>query len=454
MATSKKKMDGKTLVLLYDGTCWHGGLSQADGSWERMREEVPTLGNLPEPLLHWGLDGGALRVRVAVPAELFDLESEPGGDLTLLNPAELYQTLCYELSEPSGMEPEEIVPAATTSRELNMGADEGRIIGAALSLDAVRDMNELSEHHGLVFDGITSLQGLLLAAHSKDRDDPKEGLLFFGPKNAFVCGVPVREHRYSIRSVSGGCSSVGGAEDAVRRLERRLQSYMDNPLHLVVPVDSDPTVEKIVGDLAHDEVRCSSFHDLCPCLMELLTGASHYMLEGPVALVGLPPRVRDDKFTGGVICGSSILATVLVLGAMWGTKVWQKHSIETLKADIKALEMAQQSAASTFESVDSQIKSIRKLHTSLSQMPEKVSAHFTEIMLALSQTLPQYSRITSVVQDADCTRITGSTLWPQEVSGFSVALQNALNDSKLRVIPMAMTPSKDGSETLFEMEVR
>ena len=126
MATGKIKTEGKTLVLLYDGACWHGGVPQSDGSWERMREEVSALDNLPESLLHWGLEHGALHVRVAVPAELYDLDGDPESDLTLLNPAELYQTLCYELAEPSGLEPEELVPSVASAKALKLGPEAER----------------------------------------------------------------------------------------------------------------------------------------------------------------------------------------------------------------------------------------------------------------------------------------------------------------------------------------
>jgi Tfp pilus assembly protein PilN len=187
-----------------------------------------------------------------------------------------------------------------------------------------------------------------------------------------------------------------------------------------------------------------------PCLPD----APHYMLEGPVGLAGLPPKVRDDKFTGGVICGAALLLTVLALGGMWGGKAWQKHSIEQLKVQIQMLEQAQSSAQSTLDNMDNQIKRSKKLYASLSSMPPKVTRSYTEILLALSETLPQYSRIESVVQEKDRTRITGTTLWSQEVSGFSVALQEALVDTQLRVVPMTMTPGEKAGETLFEMEVR
>lgn len=454
MAAVKKKIEGKTLILLYDGACWHGGIPHSDGTWERMREEVPKLGNLPESPLHWGLEGGALHVRVAVPAELFDMEGEPGSDLTLLSPAELYETLCYELSDPSGMEPDEIVPAVAGGRALKLGSEEERLVGAALRRDAVTAMNELCEHHGLRFDGITSLQGLLLATHSRERASAREGLLFLGSRESFVCGVANGEHHHTVRTVPGSCPSAGELAEAARRLERRIKPLLNNPLHLIVPADTDCAVETWVNGLAQDAVRCSTLYDLCPAMMQLLADAPSHMLEGPVGMAGLPPKVRDDKFTGGIICGSAILLTVLVLGAMWGGKEWQKHSIEKLKGQVAALERTQKSAAAEFESVESELNRTKRLYASLNAAPPIMSRHFTDIIVALSTTLPKYSRITSVIQESNCTRITGATLWPQEVSGFLIALQGALSESNLRVIPMTMTPTKGSDETFFEMEIR
>ena len=150
----------------------------------------------------------------------------------------------------------------------------------------------------------------------------------------------------------------------------------------------------------------------------------------------------------------AILATVLALGGLWGGKAWQKHSLEELKAEIRALETAQNSAKSAYDNVQNEINRVKRLHGSLSMNPDKVSGHFTDILSALSRTLPKYSRIESVRQEPGCTRIAGATMWPQEVSGFAVNLQESLRDAGLRVVPLAMKPADDSSETLFEMEVR
>jgi hypothetical protein len=454
MATGKKKKEAKTLILLFDGECWYGGVPHSDGTWEQLREPAAKAAGLPESLLHWGLNSGALRVRVALPAEPVELELDEELDPLLLNPAELYLLLCDELAEKSGMEPEEIAPSAASFPLLAMGPDENRLMAAVFERERIHDYHEQCEHHGLKFDGLASLPGLMLALHARTRSDPKEGLFFFGRKQAFIAGIPGGEHLFSCRPVPAGLPTGPQANEGIRRLARRIKSFLANPLHLIVPDGSVRAAEECVRAVQECTLHAEEFSALCTRWMQMLAEAAPHLLEGPVGLTGLPPKVKDAKYTGGVICGGAILLTLLVLGGLWGGKAWQKHSLEKLKADIAALESAQKSAESAYHSVQDEINRVRRLYASLSAAPPKVSRHFSDIALALSRTLPKYSRITSVVQEKESTRIIGATQWPQEISRFSVDLQEALRSFGLRVVPLDMKPSADTSETLFEMEIR
>jgi hypothetical protein len=450
----EKKTSGKTVILLFDGECWHGGLPHSDGTWEQMHEPAAKSTELPESLLHWGLNSGALRVRVALPADPIELELDVETDPLLLNPAELYLLLCDELAEKTGMDSEDIAPSAASFPSLAMGPDENRLLAAAFDRARILDYHEQCEHHGLKFDGLASFPGVALALHARTRMDPKEGLFFFGRKQAFIAGVPQQEHLFSCRPVPAGIPDTASADVNDRRLARRIKSFLSHPLCLIVPNGSARSAEECVRSVQDCTLRTEEFSDLCTRWMQCLADAAPHLLDGPVGLVGLPPKVKDAKYTGGVICGGAIVLTLLVVGSLWAGKARQKYSLEKLKADITALESAQKSAESAYNSVQDELNRVRRLYGSLSSAPPKVSRNFSDIAMALSRTLPKYSRITSVVQGKDFTRISGSTQWAQEVSRFSVDLQEELRPFGLRVVPMDMKPSADTSETLFEMEIR
>lgn len=451
----KKKADGKkTLVMLHDGVHWHAGIQCSDGSWTQKQEAASKVTVLPDSMLEWAVANGALLVRVALPAELHEFSTETSG-LLVLNEAEIYQSLAFELAEKTGMEAEELAPSIAPCNALGMGTDANFLIGTAFERELLFGYSESCRYFGLKFEGTAALQSLALAAHADNKASDRESLLFLGEKESFAVGFAGDERTMSFRAIPMSCPGAVRSADYDRRLERRIKPYLGQALHLVAPGEGLEHAVSCLTELGvTDGLRSSPFGEHRTEWMGLLAGASRHILHGPIGLIGLPPKVRDEKFTGGIICAATMAITLLVLGSLWGVKFLQKIKLEKLHADIQALEQAQSSAKSGFEAVNKELKNVRRLHGSLSKVPAKVDGHFTEILTALADTLPQYSKITSVVQTNDVTLITGSTIWAQEVSDCSMAIQKKLQPLRLRVVPKSMKPDPETDVSVFTMEVK
>jgi hypothetical protein len=440
------------LCLLHDGGQWHAGIRRANGRWEIRQERTSGFEIPPDSILEWAVAQGVLNVRLAVPCELHQFEMD-GEDLLVLNPSEIYSMLCYELAEKSGMDVDNIAPAAVRASELEIPSDPGQMLGGALDRSLVAGFHDIFNRYGMKFEGVSSLQGLLLARHVDDRRDPREALMFFGERESFICGIPRDDPTSLYRTIPVGHPGRSRSEEYERRIERRIKGFSGGTLNIVAPEMVLEECRSYVVSILGGDIRATPLKETVPDIMQLLAGARRYMLEGPVALTGLPPKARDDKFTGGVICFWSIFLTTLVLGGLFGFKSRQKHSLTKLREDIRNLEQRQRAAEAAFKSAEREIDGLKKLHAFLGNEPQKVDRRFTEILVALSQTLPHYSRITDIYQSKDRTVVTGITLWPQELSEFSVELQRKLGEFGVTVVPKTTAPVPGSESTLFVMEI-
>ena len=452
MKTKRKRSGRKTLTLLHDGLHWHAGMRKADGSWTQMQEDAPKVDFLPENILEWAAENGAELVRVALPAELHEFEHDLNS-LIVLSDGEIYRTLAAELADKTGMDSEETAPSVAPCSALGMGSEEHRLIGAAFELELVREFDESCRRCGMRFDGLTSLQGLALAAHTTQKNEERESLLFLGEKESFVVGFADHEHQISFRAIPMTCPGAQRSDDYDRRLERRIKPYLHHPIHLITPSTGTVHAEHCLHDLGAKTLRTSGFNQHRTEWMDLLTKAPRHLLDGAVALIDLPPRVKDEKYTGGIICAATIALTVLSLGTLWTLKHLEQKRLTEQKAAIQNLEQTQNSAKSAFNSVDSELKRVRSLYSLLSVSPPKTQMAYTEILTALADALPRYTRVISVTQNAGKTTISGTTAWSLEVHDLSLKLQHSLEAHNLRVVPKTMRPDPDSDETLFTLEV-
>ena len=453
MKIKRKRRARKILVLLHDGLHWHAGMQKSNGQWTQMQEDAPKVDFLPDSILEWAAENGAELVRVALPAELHEFEHDVK-NLIVLNDGEIYRTLAEELAERTGMDSDETAPSVGPCSALGMGSEEHRLIGAAFELELVREFDESCRRCGMRFDGLTSLQGLALAAHTTQKNEERESLLFLGEKESFVVGFADHEHQISFRAIPMTCPGVLRSDDYDRRLERRIKPYLSRPIHLIAPSSKTVHAEHCLHDLGAETHRTSGFNQHRTEWMEMLADSSHHLLESPIPLIGLPPKVKDEKYTGGIICASTIALSILSLGTLWTLKHLEQKRLTEQKAAIQNLEQAQNSAKSAFNSVDSELKRVRSLYSLLSVSPPKTQMAYTEILTALADALPRYTRVTSVTQNAGKTTISGTTAWSLEVHDLSLKLQHSLEAHNLRVVPKAMTPDPKSDETVFTLEVQ
>ncbi|MDD2597688.1 MAG: hypothetical protein PHO37_00480 [Kiritimatiellae bacterium] len=449
---NKIRVGGRVLILIHDGSQWRAGIRMASGRWEMRKDKLSSFAALPDSMLEWAVNQGALSVRLAIPAELHQFEMDTA-DFLVLKPNEVYQMLSYELAERGGGEVDNIAPAVVSAVELEIDSDPNHLIGGAIARSLIADFHDTLHQYGMRLEGVSSLQGVLLAYHARTRLDYRESILFFGEKESFICCLAQEERHAIYRSIPVGYPKESPSEEYTRRIERRIRSYAGNRMNIIAISGALENCSDSVTPMVEREVRATPLKQVLPELMALMGGARHHLLEGAVALTNLPPKVKDDKYTGGVICFWSILLTTLILGAMLGVKTAQRGALTKLRADISTLEGRQASAKAAFDLVAGEIETLKTLTTLLSLEPPKVDRHYGTLLAAISKTLPQYSRINAVYQTKERTIISGSTLWAGELSGFSIALQTELEGCGLKVVPKTTTPDLKSDAILFTMEI-
>lgn len=459
----RRRRSTKTLLLINDGTHWHGGLRSGE-SWQVHSEAVDKAHYLPVALLRWAVERDAGHVRIAAPEPLHEFALD-GSNPMLMNPAELYQGLSWPLAEVVGMEPDDVAPAAVSVESLGLSDDPLRMIGAAIHRDDLHQYERACLRAGLVLDGVTSLAGLLLADHIAHRSEEQEGLLVFADKASWIFGFNGEELVPTFRSITLSAPGVARPDSYLRKLERRIKTYLRHPLCVVnvcepesQPAVLQPSAAAAATVAVLDEscrLRPIEFADRREPLFDRLAAAKNELLEGTIGLAGHPPKVRDSRDVGSVICIGSILITAVAMASLYGVRVHKKHEIESLREAVAIFESERASARSDYESVDAEVRRIRNLHQLLSQEPEKVSGKLNAILAALAEAVPQYSRIVAIEQDpqGEMTRVEGTTLWQKELSDFTVGLQERLRPHDLRVVPKEAESEPGSEQTRFTFEI-
>ncbi|MEM8549870.1 MAG: hypothetical protein AAGF10_03695 [Verrucomicrobiota bacterium] len=451
----RKRRHGQTVALINDGSHWHAGIRTSKGQWWIKTEEVDKQDILPETLLEWAMGKGVTTVRVALPAALYDFvldEKSP----QLINPVDLYELLSWPLSEQSGIEADELAPSVALANELDFGGDPSRVVGAAFERELIEQCSELCSRLGLVFEGIVSLPGLLLAAKQRDKQN-RESLLYFGEKESWVAGIAAQETISSFRAITLPAPPEELDTDYQRKMERRIKPYLRHGVSVVCASGTTASAIACITEIEDVPVHASTINDVREQAMEALNAAGKHMLEGPVGLGTLPPKAKDSKYVGTLACLGMIAITLLLLGVLLGTRVYKKHSIEKLRTEIATFEEAQNSAKAEFDSVNNELRRVRATYQSLSQNPDTVAFGFNAILMALSESMPPFSRITAIRHDPDnpgVTQIEGVTLWQSELGILTASLQEQLNANGLSLMPVSSTVDPESEETHFTIKIQ
>lgn len=399
--TSKRR--SRMAVFLHDGSTWHGYVFAPGRPRWRSVARLTTPGqnprNLPPSLLDFAEKHGARRVRLGLPQNVQTLRAELPSDA---EPEELQTAMVFELASETGGEVESIRVAAARAESFGMGASPDCVMAASFEQSALDQYAKACHAAGLRFDGIGALELAVLGAHAEESPDARLLLL---RRDAGFYAVPATEHS----PMTAGAVALGVHEDE-RELdaERRERTQRRFALHRAlslsvwcVPMPDEARGEQLralVGEGA--DVRLRSFEAAVETVARQFAETAEVGVPaGGGAVVGPRAPEKDPHRAGTWLFFMVLLATIGGLG-LYGytlrtrltlleekTQAWEAitQQRETLEGKLSGLKAERARCEETVE-----------LLATKSPLPPGLLA----LLDALDRAMPEFTRVTSIVQDA------------------------------------------------------
>lgn len=438
-------------MLIHDGARWHGGIHVA-GRWE-LRAENGSADRLPERLLAWAEERGIRRVRTAVPAEIADLGA-PDPQLAVLSAPDAFHALANDLAEKTGCEPEGVCPAAARLPAPSVEGCGEILAAAAFERERVALFASDCRLRGMAFEGLAPFHGFVLADAAETISPFKDLYVLSDGRTLFLCGLAADTRAPQWRRLLSPLSSAGQGPENERRFARTLASFTADTVRIAAEAaELDALAGRFKAFTPNAVTQSAPLADRLPAWMDRLEQVSLEPAEARLGLAGLPPKPQDARRTGGLLCFGLILLTAALLGVQWRVLAWRQTHYTELKQKIAALEAAKASASKALENAQREISGIRTLCSELEKPPPKIGGGFLTVLNALTLAATPYSRVTGVAQEQSKIRITGTTLWQNDLTAFAEKLQQALSPSGLRVVPIEVAGATDADERRFSFTI-
>lgn len=401
--SSKKRR--RVAVFLHDGIAWHADVFAYGRPQWRSVAHTTVAGknprNLPESLLDFADEHGALRVRLVLPQNIYTLNAELPPDA---EPEELQTAMAFELGGETGAELEEIRVAAARAETFRMGATSDMLLAAAFDEAALEQYAASCTAAGLDFDGAGALELAALAVHGERR--PEARLLVLRHDTTFYA-VPATELS---PMTAGAVAFAAGEEDYAEMDEERYERVVKRfNLHLSLsmsiscmpmPTESHKDqLRELAGGRADVE-----FHNLEEDLEDIArhvaeTGEVGYPAGGG-AVVGTRPPEMDPHRAGTWMFFLVLFFTIGTLGLFW-YRFYADLAALNLKADTWA---GIQSERSSLKSTHDRLRAERSKcdgTVALLQKRNTLPAGLLPLINALDRAIPEFTRITSIEEDGE-----------------------------------------------------
>ncbi len=446
-----------TAVLVFDGQQWSAGVYSRGGKgWEqRAVEAAPSLSvkQLPTDMLEFLAQQGVREARILVPADLHSVRMTLPPDLA---PEEIHTAFSYELAQEQGTEVGALRLAATDAALFGMGCEPESFLVAAVDGAQVESYVQQLKPLGVKVSGVGGLElgllGLSASEHAQER------LLLLRTRSGFYAVPGTEEQPFYMSSVQIGLREETTDRDRERleRLQRRL--HVNNALGLRVitaaPENDAPAdrAHTVVGTA--ENVQVVTLDSLLPSLMELALAACPGDTQDPCALVGPPTGPRDPYRAGTWICLGIVLLTALYVGGRWNQMRLDLKDEQKVKAAWDTLVSEREKLKSRCSSLQQQRNQQQRIHKTLTQ-ERRLPQGALELVNCLAREIPQYTRVTRVVQlESGGYEIEGSTRWAEGKNRFDRTLASALAPHGLLVEPGPLKYREDTRDQLFSYHIR
>lgn len=421
----KKNAKGKReLVLIYTSEKIYAVLRTPQGILAR-NEFLPEL-DLSDIFL-WGKKQNATSVRILKLADVYDLEIDWAEDAEF---EENVEALNYEVASLSGLNTEDIRPAMLAKNNIN-DCKHG-LFTSTFSLKDIKKTVQQSAHSKLQFQGIASLQQTLIVYHFSRDEYKNDVLLFFMRAGAFAA---VLEHgKIMLRNMPFGMPDNSSTEKQWEtRAQRRLNSFAGRNIKLYLEQEHDGFKEKLKNVIGTENISECLISDIFPDLVNVIS-SGEMNINCAFNLAGIPPRVKDPREAGTMICLLLIgITSVMLLFQFLQLKITENTLGESLK-DKKNMQSTIESQEAQLDSIQKQLAKMKKLYEIIKSR-KHINPNFITILNLLSRYPLKYTKIKTIQEQHNGTVITGETYWQPDLSKFFAHFEKQLTKRGLSLMP-------------------
>ena len=178
----KNKKNKITAIFLHDGYCWYGSVYKDDGVVSKIFDISDSEKLAPE-LLQWALEQNAKQVKVALLADLHNINMElPDG----LDMEQTHTAIAWETAELTGRNAMGVRHASCKISSFGIENSSGELITASFKTSLLKDFNSQCNAYRLEFLGVASIQSAFLSLHLKDEKRKNKNLVLLLDTGVFA----------------------------------------------------------------------------------------------------------------------------------------------------------------------------------------------------------------------------------------------------------------------------
>ena len=398
------------------------------------RNDFPAETELKD-ILNWGKKQNADSFSVLGLSELYDLAIDWSDELEF---EENIEALNYELASVSGQNSELIRPAIISKNSIQ-DCKHG-VICSSFALESIKDIANKGVGGKLAFKGIGSIQQALLINHFVYPERRDEILLFFMYGGAFAAFM--ENGKIILRNMPFGVPDGSiSSEQWKTRAERRLNSFKGRKICLYLEEDIEGFKEQLATVVDPEKISERSLSEVMPELSSIVFSGQANSMDF-FSLAGIPPRVKDPREVGTMICLVLICGTiVLLLFQFLKLKISENALEDTLKQK-KDMQQTIKTHEGQIEKSKEQLRKFQKLYRIIKSR-KHIDPDFIKIINLLGRYKLKYTRINKIQEQNNGVVISGETYWQPDLSKFFAHFERQLSLREMSLMPEGLEKIDD-----------
>lgn len=415
----------------------HGRLSVITGACRQTEPKWFSREDKPADILARGRDMGARTALILIAGEFneLDISLRPGMDEEEIAAAIIRETGKIAGQTVGDERPSWIKPDA-------IGCEHG-LLAQTFTAETVTGWATACKQARLRFDGVTGIYPLLPLAVARG----KTGAWLLMQQYGGTAGFNERG-KLLFRQLPFGLPGPKLTEDVwITRCRQRLEQMSGRQIHVL---DTLPETARAM-DILKRELPCEiMLHPFENAGRTLAEQALRLCRLRKIGMAVPPPRKRDPRETGTMICIIMIVSTLVVLSFQ---HVHLRSSRTTLQQSLERGTSNQQMLDAHNKGIASLMENVERYRFQYNALTERrpVASDFLAVVGILSRQNLQFTRLERLRQGKTGISISGESLMQEELTMFLEQLSDALREHGLHLVPEQLNNDHDSGVVKFKL---